>query len=176
MRFQAYPDSGGQALNTDLRKRPTLQLSCTILILTLKTACLTNIFKLRVGYADLVAPENNSLIIKYTISWKIHSWPSMSKWSEVLCFSYSSFYSGLAHSQTVSISRTSLRTGHARETRERKGSSLSPRAPTLLIDRNHWVPPPYKATCSFTYSSHAVLLSINYKKRIWLRASSWTKL
>ena len=58
----------------------------------------------------------------------------MSKWSEVLCFSYSSFYSGLAHSQTVSISRTSLRTGHARE---RKGSSLSPRAPILLIDRNH---------------------------------------
>jgi len=55
------------------------------------------------------------------------------KWSEAPCFSDSS----LAHSQIVSLSRTSLQTGHARETREREGSSLSPRAPILLIDRNH---------------------------------------
>ena len=108
----------------------------TILILTLKTACLTNIFKLRVGYADLVAPENTSLFTVENTLMTFDTILSPLKWSEAPCFSYSSFYSGLAHSQIARLSRTSLRTGHARETSEWKGSSLSPRAPILLIEKS----------------------------------------
>lgn len=113
----------------------------TILILTLKTACLTNIFKLRVGYADLVAPENTSLFtventfMENTLM-TFDTILSPLKWSEATCFSYSSFYSGLAHSQIARLSRTSLRTGNARETSKWKGSSLSPRAPILLIEKS----------------------------------------
>ena len=109
----------------------------TVLILTLKTACLTNIFKLRVGYADLVAHENTSVFtVEKTFTentlMTFATILSPLKWSEAPCFSYS----GLAHSQIARLSRTSLRTGHARETSEWKGSSLSPRAPILLIEKS----------------------------------------
>ena len=95
-------------------------------------------FKLRVGYADLVAPENTSLFtVENTFMENtLMTFDTILKWSEAPCFSYSSFYSGLAHSQIARLSRTSLRTGHARETSEWKGSSLSPRAPILLIEKS----------------------------------------